>query len=100
MTTLCRVLHLERSRSYVTVEDMKQQGGVFLRPWHLVYTPESGVKGLVEQESCLNTCLAEWCLLQALLLICSRQDLHLQLCQLVLAHGFLECLYGHIVDAW
>ena len=29
---------------------MERQGAVFLRPWHLVYSAESGVKGLVEQD--------------------------------------------------
>ena len=37
-------------RSYAKATDMQRQGAVFLRPWHLVYSAESGVKGLLEQD--------------------------------------------------
>lgn len=37
-------------RTYAKAVDLSRQGAVLLRPWHLPFTPESGVKGLLEQD--------------------------------------------------
>lgn len=44
-------------RSYALAADLHRQGGIYLRPWHLVYSSESGVKGFVEEDSWLKAVL-------------------------------------------
>lgn len=38
-------------RTYARANDLNRAGGVFLRPWMLVYSAESGVKGLMEPDA-------------------------------------------------
>lgn len=40
-------------RKYVSSNEMTRRGPVSLRPWHLVYSAESGVRGFIEPEPCL-----------------------------------------------
>ena len=84
-------------RSYALAADLHRQGGVYLRPWHLVCSSESGVKGFVEEDSWLKAVLWMFHFRTAMLgfwsdfgFFCRAKDLHLQLAQLVLAHGYLQ----------
>ena len=49
------LLSLHHDRQYATIGSLKQCGGVFLRPWHLVFNKEAGLKGLLEPDSQLKS---------------------------------------------
>ena len=51
---------MEHFRSYATTESLQRHGGVYLRPWHLPFSPSAGLKGLLEPEAWIqapNECM-------------------------------------------
>ena len=38
-------------RAYAGPKSFDADGGVYLRPWQLPFTPESGLRGLIEPEA-------------------------------------------------
>ena len=57
--SICDIVVVVRARatflrSYVTSESLKSRGGVYLRPWHLPFSPTAGLKGILEPVSRLK----------------------------------------------
>ena len=80
----------KRNWSYCKVGDLDRTGHVLLRPWHLPFTRECGLKGVVEPVPCLISSLHESLTLkmphpetQSV-----SQDSHAALCQIMVAKGW------------
>lgn len=48
-----RALNLDL-RAYATTTCLKDQGGVYLRPYHIPFSKTSGLKGIIESDTGMN----------------------------------------------
>ena len=73
-----------RLRSYAQQGDLQKEGALYLRPWHLNYAPQFGLRGYVEPARVPANCFE---------IIYSffqhAKDVLAMLCQLILSNTFL-----------